>query len=253
MLEMIGRSTLFLLEDVGAFTRLLWQTFLSCFRRPFEFRELMKQLERAGVQSTSVVLVTSIFTGMVFSLQTYGGFQRFQAEGYVPTVLGLALLRELIPVLCGLMVAGRVGSAMAAELGTMKVSDQIDALEVMSVNPIQYLVVPRFLALVFMLPLLIAMGDLVGLLGGRFLITDIIGDPMPGFMDRVFDYLEGEDFWSGIVKAGVFGGIIAAVGCFQGLRTRGGAEGVGLSTTNAVVKASLGILIADFFLSKLFY
>ncbi len=122
MLELIGRSFLNFLTEVGDFTRLAVQALLGCFRRPFEFKEFVKQLERVGVQSTSVVLVTAIFTGMVFSLQTYAGFQRFQAEGYVPGVLGLALLREMIPVLCGLMVAGRVGSAMAAELGTMKVA-----------------------------------------------------------------------------------------------------------------------------------
>jgi len=253
MLENVGRSFLDFIEEVGAFTRLVTQTIFGCFKRPFEFAELMKQLERVGVQSLSVVLVTAIFTGMVFSLQIYGGFQRFQAEGFVPTVLGLALLRELIPVLCGLMVAGRVGSAMAAEIGTMKVSDQIDALEVMSTNPVQYLVVPRFLALTLMLPLLIAMGDLIGLLGGKYLINHILHDPFPGFMERVFDYLDAEDFWSGILKAAVFGAIISTVGCFQGLSTRGGAEGVGKATTTAVVKASLGILVSDFFLSKLFY
>jgi phospholipid/cholesterol/gamma-HCH transport system permease protein len=253
MLETIGRSFILFLSDVGAYFRLVIQSCLGCFKKPFEFKELVKQLEVVGVQSASVVLVTAIFTGMVFSLQTYGGFQRFQAEGYVPGVLGLALLREMIPVLCGLMVAGRVGSAMAAEIGTMKVSDQIDALEVMSTSPIQYLVVPRFLALIAMLPLLIAMGDLVGLWGGRFLITHILGDPTPGFMARVFEFLEAQDFWSGMVKAAVFGGIIASVGCFQGLSTRGGAEGVGKSTTTAVVRASLGILISDFFLSKMFH
>ncbi|PIE89331.1 MAG: ABC transporter permease [Acidobacteria bacterium] len=253
ILEKTGSAFLGFVEEVGAFSQLVKNTLFGCFRRPFEFRELVKQLEKVGVQSSSVVLVTAIFTGMVFCLQIYGGFQRFQAEGYVPTVLGLALLRELIPVLCGLMVAGRVGSAMAAELGTMKVSDQIDALEVMSTSPVQYLVVPRFLALTFMLPLLIALGDFIGLLGGQFLVNHILHDPFPGFMERVFDYLDAEDFWSGLVKASVFGAIIALVGCFHGLNTRGGAEGVGRSTTTAVVKASLGILIADFFLSKLFY
>ena len=253
MLEYVGKSFLDFLSEFGEFARLVFHTLLSCVKRPFELRELIKQLEKVGVQSTSVVLVTSMFTGMVLSLQTYGGFRRFEAEGYVPALLGLALLREMIPVLCGLMVAGRVGSAMAAELGTMKVSDQIDALEVMSVDPVQYLVVPRFLAIVVMLPLLVVLGDLIGLLGGKFLITTILNDPFPGFMARVFDVLDAEDFWSGVIKAAVFGGIIATVGCFHGLTTRGGAEGVGKATTTAVVRASLGILISDFFLSKIFY
>ncbi len=200
-----------------------------------------------------MVAVTGIFTGMVFTLQTYDGFKRFQAEAYVPGVLGIALLRELVPVLCGMMVAGRVGSAMAAQLGTMKVTDQIDALEVMGVDPIQFLAVPRFLAAAIMLPLLITLADIIGILGGWFLITRILMEDAPAFLDRVFEFLDSEDYWSGVIKSCFFGMIIAAVGCYQGLNTQQGAEGVGNATTQAVVHASMWILIADFFLTKVLF
>lgn len=249
----IGETTLKLARGAGAYSTLVGRGFAQTFRRPFEWRELIKQLERVGVNSLPVVAVTALFTGMVLALQTYDGFRRFQAEGYVPALLGLALVRELVPVLGGMMVAGRVGSAMAAEVGTMKVTSQIDALEVMATNPIQFLVVPRMWATTLMLPLLIAVGDLIGLLGGQFLITSVLNEPQPGFMDRVFEFVDPEDFWSGMIKAAVFGVIVSTVGCYQGLATRGGAEGVGRGTTAAVVQGSLGILVADFFLTKVLF
>lgn len=253
MLSKIGRISIGSLERAGSYSKLVGQTLAACFARPFEWRELSKQLETVGILSFPVVAVTSIFTGMVFSLQTYEGFRRFQAEGYVPGVLGLALLREMVPVLGSMMVAGRVGSAMAAELGTMKVTHQIDALEVMATDPVRFLVVPRFLATLIMLPFLITLGDLIGIGGGWYLITQVLESPTPGFLDRVFDYLDAMDYWSGVIKAVVFGGIIASVGCYQGLSTRGGAEGVGRATTRAVVNGCLGILISDFFLSKVLF
>ena len=250
MLSNTGKTALSLMEYAGALTLLVWRTLVSCFRRPFEWRELAKQMERVGVSSFPVVAVTSVFTGMVFTLQTYDGFRRFQAEAYVPGVLGIALLREMVPVLGCMMIAGRVGSAIAAEIGTMKVTHQIDALEVMATDPIQFLVVPRFLAGLLMLPLLITLGDLIGIWGGWFLITKILENPTPSFLDRVFEFLDASDYWSGVVKSLVFGGIIATVGCYHGLATKGGAEGVGVSTTRAVVNACLGILVADFFVTK---
>lgn len=253
MLQRLGASVLAFLQEAGSYSRLVGQSIAWTFRRPFEFQETLKQLERVGVQSFPVVGFTALFTGMVLSLQIYEGFRRFQAEDYVPVLLGLALLRELVPVLGGMMVAGRVGSAMAAEVGTMKVSEQISALEVMATNPVQFLVVPRVIAGTLMLPLLIGLGDLIGILGGWYLITGILGAPAPAFMDRTFEFLDPEDFWSGILKAAVFGMIITTVGCYKGLMTRGGAEGVGRSTTSAVVTASLGILVADFFLTKVLF
>lgn len=237
-------------EAMGRYTLLVFQTIGAVFAKRPEWGQLSLQLQSVGVRSFPVVALTSAFTGMVFTLQTFDGFRRFQAESYVPGVLGLALLRELVPVLGGMMMAGRVGSAMAAELGSMRVTHQIDALEVMATDPIQYLVAPRFLATMIMLPLLIAMGDLIGILGGWYLIEYVLAAPMPGFLDRLFDTLDAFDFWTGIIKAVVFGGIIATVGCYQGLYTRGGAQGVGKATTSAVVNASMGILVIDFFLTK---
>jgi phospholipid/cholesterol/gamma-HCH transport system permease protein len=253
LLAHLGSATLLLFEQVGRYAALLGRTLRLSFRRPFEFRELLKQLERVGVQSLPVVALTALFTGMVLALQIYEGFRRFQAEDYVPVLLGLALLRELVPVLGGMMVAGRVGSAMAAELGTMKVSEQVSALEVMAADPVQFLVVPRVLAGMLMLPLLVALGDLIGVFGGWFLITGVLNEPAPSYLARTFEFLDAEDFWSGILKAAVFGVIIASVGCYKGLQTRGGAEGVGLATTSAVVTASLGILLADFLLTKVLF
>ena len=238
---------------MGLFTSFVMRTIGAIFRRPFEWRELSRQLEDVGVSSFPVVALTGVFTGMVFTLQTYDGFKRFQAEAYVPGVLGVALLRELIPVLCGMMVAGRVGSAMAAQLGTMKVTDQIDALDVMGVDPVQFLAVPRFLASALMLPLLITLADMIGIFGGWFLITRVLMEDSPAFLNRVFEFLDSEDYWSGVVKSAVFGMIIALVGCYQGLTTQQGAEGVGKATTQAVVHASMGILIADFFLTKVLF
>jgi len=250
MLAAIGRRTTQIAEGTGRYTTLCLRTLGAVFRPPFEWRQLSKQLEMIGVQSAPVVIITCVFTGMVFTLQTYDGFARFQAQGYVPGVLGVALLRELGPVLGGMMMAGRVGSAIAAELGTMKVTDQIDALEVMATDPISYLVVPRFLASIIMLPLLITLGDFLGLWGGWFLVNEVLNAPLYGFMDRVFEFLEPFDYWSGMIKSCFFGGIIALTGCYMGLATRGGAEGVGKSTTRAVVYSSIGILISDFFLTK---
>ena len=253
MLAAIGRRFDNLTRGAGFFSVFVWQTLTGCFTRPFELRECSKQLESLGVASFPVVGVTALFTGMVFTLQTYDGFARFEAEGWVPGVLGVALLRELVPVLCGMMVAGRVGSAIAAELGTMRVTDQIDALEVMGCDPIHFLVVPRVFATTFMMPLLITLGDLIGIYGGWYLITQILGDPAPGFFDRLFEFLDAEDYWSGIIKATFFGSVIATVGCFKGLHTRGGAEGVGIATTQAVVLSCLGILVSDFFLTKVLF
>ena len=253
MFEKTGRLFLSVTERTGSFAQFLLDTLLGCFKRPFEWKELSKQLERVGVGSSPVVMVTAIFTGMVFTLQTYDGFKRFQAEAFVPGVLGIALLRELVPVLGCMMVAGRVGSAMAAELGTMRVTSQIEALEVMGTDPVQFLVVPRFLATLLMMPLLITLSDLVGICGGWFLVTEVLNENAPGFIDQLFDFLDPEDYWSGMVKAATFGAIIASVGCYQGLTTKGGAEGVGRNTTNAVVYASVGILIADFFLTKVLF
>jgi phospholipid/cholesterol/gamma-HCH transport system permease protein len=194
-----------------------------------------------------------MFTGMVLALQTYHGFERFHAEGFVGSVVALSLTRELAPVLTGLMVAGRVGSSMAAELGTMRVTEQIDALEAMATEPVHYLVVPRVLAGLVMVPLLTLVGDLVGILGGLGVSVALFGANPVLYMDSTFQYLEVNDLLSGVVKAAVFGLTLTAVGCAKGFWTSGGAEGVGRATTAAVVTASLYILLSDFFLTKLLF
>ncbi len=252
-LEKVGKWVIDGVNASGDYALLNLNTFKYIFKKPFDIKNLFKQMERIGVDSLPVVLITALFTGMVLALQTYAGFKRFQAESMVGALVGIALTRELAPVLTGLMVAGRIGSSIAAEIGTMRVTEQIDALEVMGVDPVHYLFVPRVMAGTFMLPLLVALADLIGIYGGYFLVVSLFGENPYLYMKNVYIYTETWDVVSGLLKSIAFGYIIASVGCYKGLRTRGGAEGVGRSTTEAVVLASLTILIADFFLSKLLF
>jgi phospholipid/cholesterol/gamma-HCH transport system permease protein len=190
---------------------------------------------------------------MVIALQTYTGFARFHAESFVGSVVALSVTRELAPVLAALMVTGRVGSAMAAELGTMRVTEQIDALVALATEPVQYLVVPRVVAATVMLPLLVVMADAVGIGGGYVVAVDLLGANPVTYVHNSFQFLEMNDLTSGIVKAAFFGLIFSLIGCQKGYYTEGGAEGVGISTTRAVVAGSLAILIADFFLTKVLF
>jgi phospholipid/cholesterol/gamma-HCH transport system permease protein len=208
---------------------------------------------RVGVDSIPVVFLTGLFTGMVIALQTYTGFARFHAESFVGSVVALSVTRELAPVLAALMVTGRVGSAMAAELGTMRVTEQIDALVALATEPVQYLVVPRVVAATVMLPLLVVMADAVGIGGGYVVAVDLLGANPVTYVHNSFQFLEMNDLTSGIVKAAFFGLIFSLIGCQKGYYTEGGAEGVGISTTRAVVAGSLAILIADFFLTKVLF
>jgi len=229
------------------------KVFSWTFRPPLDIRNLLKQIEEVGVKSIPVVLITGAFTGMVLALQSYTGFKRFNAEAFVGTVVALSMTRELGPVLSGLMVSGRVGSAMAAELGTMQVTEQIDALYTLATNPIKYLIVPRFLASVIIMPILTLFADVVGILGGYLVSVNLLGSNPTIYMRRTFDYLDLEDIYTGLFKAVVFGIIIAIIGCYQGFHTEGGAEGVGKATTKAVVMSSLLILIANYFITALFF
>jgi phospholipid/cholesterol/gamma-HCH transport system permease protein len=190
---------------------------------------------------------------MVISLQTYKGFARFHAESYVGSVVALSVTRELAPVLAALMVTGRVGSAMAAELGTMRVTEQIDALTALATEPIHYLIVPRVAAATVMLPLLVLMADAVGIGGGYLVAVDLLGANPVSYMHNSFQFLEMKDLMSGVLKAAVFGLLFSTIGCQKGFYTEGGAEGVGISTTRAVVAGSLAILLADFFLTKVLF
>ncbi len=252
-LENLGKKVISFIETSGDFALLNQTTLKFMIKKPFDIKNKFKQLERVGVDSTPVVLITALFTGMVLALQVYTGFKRFQAESMVGALLGVALTRELAPVLAALMVAGRIGSSIAAEIGTMQVTEQVDALEVMGVDPVQYLFVPRVLAGIITLPLLVGIADMIGIYGGFFLLVNVFGENPDQFLNKVYEFTEYKDVLSGLIKAGVFGYIIAIVGCYKGLRTSGGAEGVGKATTDAVVLASLLILISDFFLSKLIF
>ncbi|MEP6470779.1 MAG: ABC transporter permease [Acidobacteriota bacterium] len=253
LLEAIGRALLHLLEELGRFFQMMGQTVAWAIRPPYDVTELFRQMVRVGVDSIPVVFLTTLFTGMVMALQTFHGFARFHAEGFVGSVVALSLTRELAPVLTALMVTGRVGSAMAAELGTMRVTEQIDALTALGTEPIQYLVVPRVASSILMMPLLVILGDAVGMYGGYLVAVQLLGANPNTYIDNSFQFLELSDVTSGIIKAAVFGLIFSLVACVRGYYTEGGAEGVGRSTTRAVVGGSLSILFADFFLTKLLF
>ncbi|MGQ9617606.1 MAG: MlaE family ABC transporter permease [Candidatus Aminicenantia bacterium] len=238
-------------RDLGEISILIYFIFRKIFTKPFEKRMFLAQLIEIGNRSLPVVSLTSLFTGMVLALQTFIGMKRFGGEMYVGSVVGISLTKELIPVLTGLMVAGRVGSAMAAEIGTMKVTEQIDALYTLGADPIKYLVIPRFISAIIMVPVLTAYGDAIGLIGARFVSVQLMGLTPTLFSEFLLLYTEWWDATSGLIKALFFGAIIAIIGCFKGIKTEGGAEGVGKSTTSAVVVSSILILIADFFVAKI--
>lgn len=229
------------------------QTFTWILRPPLQAKEILKQMEEIGVRSFPVIAITAAFTGMVLALQSFTGFKRFGAETMVGTVVALSVTRELGPVLTGLMVSGRVGSAMAAELGTMRVTEQIDALYTLATNPIKYLIVPRFLAAMIMLPILAVFADVIGILGGYLVSVQILGTNPTLYVRRTWDYLELNDIYTGLLKAIVFGVMIATASCYQGFTAQGGAEGVGRATTKAVVLSSLLILISNYFITAFLF
>jgi phospholipid/cholesterol/gamma-HCH transport system permease protein len=251
LLEGLGRALLGVLHAVGGFFVLLGQTVHGAVRPPYDPRLVARQIVRVGVDSVPVVLLTALFTGGVLALQTFKGFSRFHAEGYIGSVVAVAMLRELGPVLTALMVAGRSGSAMAAELGSMRVTEQVDALVALATDPVQYLFVPRVLAGVVVLPMLAVLAGVTGMVGGYLVAVAYLGTNPVRYVEISFQYLDLEDLTSGLVKACVFGLLLTLIGCQCGYHTRGGAEGVGRSTTRAVVAGSLAILISDFFLTKI--
>ena len=214
---------------------------------------IFKQMEFIGVKSLWVVIVTGGFTGMVLALQTYYGFRRFSSEGLVGATVALSMTRELGPVLTGLMVTGRAGSAIAAELGTMRVTEQIDALTVMALNPVKYLVVPRVIASLLMLPILTVIADFMGIVGGYFVGVKLLGINEGIFIGRMVKYVDLEDIYNGLAKAACFGVILSVISCYKGFSTKGGAEGVGRATTEAVVMSSITILVADYVLTSLMF
>ncbi len=249
----VGAHFIRFLRESGRIAILFGQTIVLIFRPPLDAREAFRQMEEIGVRSIPVVVITAGFTGMVLALQSFTGFKRFHAETLVGTVVALSMTRELGPVLTGLMVSGRVGSAMAAELGTMRVTEQIDALYTLATNPVKYLIVPRFLASLIMVPILVVFADIIGIMGGYFVSVKVLGTNPTIYVRRTWDYLELNDIYSGLLKACVFGMIIATISCYEGFYTEGGAEGVGKATTKAVVLSCLLILISNYFITALLF
>ena len=222
-------------------------------RPPFYGRLFLRALMEIGFLSLPVVALTAVFTGMVLALQSSTGLSRFSADSAIASLVVLSVTRELGPVLAGLMVAGRVGAAMAAELGTMRVTDQIDALTTLSTNPMKYLVAPRLLAGLIALPLLVVIADILGVLGGFIIATLKLGFNPGTYLKSTLDFIHTDDVVSGLAKAAVFGFVISLMGCYQGYNSRGGAQGVGAATTAAVVAASVLILAFDYVLTELFF
>ncbi len=246
---LLGKLIINFTSELGRLMLLLCTTLKQLAFPPYEIRSIFKQMQEIGLKSLPVVLITAVFTGMVLALQTYTGFKRFGAESLVGTVVAMSMTRELGPVLTGLIVAGRAGAAMAAELGTMRVTEQIDALETLATNPVKYLIVPRFVSGFVMLPSLAIVTDIIGIIGGYVISVGLFGASSISYWNRTWNYLRMEDIYNGLIKAAFFGVSIALISCYKGFYAQGGAEGVGKATTGAVVLSSMTILISDYFLS----
>jgi phospholipid/cholesterol/gamma-HCH transport system permease protein len=251
-LSTIGRRVLDLFAIAGRLAMFVASAISHCFRPPFYFRNIIQQFWTIGYNSLPVVGLTAVFTGAVLALQASVGFSKLTAPSAIPLLVVVSVTRELGPVLASLMVAGRVGAAIAAELGTMRVTEQIDALDTLSTNPMKYLVVPRVLAGLLMMPILVLIADVIGVMGGFIVSSFILNLNESAYLINTINNLHANDVISGLVKAAVFGLIITLLGCFNGYNSRGGAQGVGAATTNAVVYASVLILFFDYFLTELF-
>jgi phospholipid/cholesterol/gamma-HCH transport system permease protein len=240
-------------EEIGKATLLtLWAIFFL-FKNPPRLNHFIKQLAYLGAETTPVVLITSLFSGGVIALQTYSTFHKFNAEFLIGAVVALSMGRELGPVLTALMVVARVGSAMTAQIGTMRITEQIDALEVMGMDPRSYLITPRIVAGTLGVPMLTILSNIAGILGGWFVAVKLFGVNEYLFWEKMKDLTELYDFLGGLYKATFFGFIITAVSCYFGFYTRGGTEGVGRATTSSVVASSMLVLISDYFLTAIIF
>ncbi|MDB3920702.1 ABC transporter permease [Paracoccaceae bacterium] len=252
-LQAIGSATLNMLAATGRVTLFILDTLRQTFSGPFYLREFGHALIQIGWLSLPVVGLTAFFTGGALALQIYAGGARFSAEAVVPSIVAIGMARELGPVLGGLMVAARVASSIAAELGTMKVTEQIDALVTLSTNPMKYLTLPRVLAATLAVPLLVGVGDAIGIMGGYVVgVTRLDFNPA-AYIKNTVDFLQLWDILSGMVKGAVFGFIVAIMGCYFGMNSGRGAQGVGRATKSAVVSASVLILAANYILTELFF
>jgi len=250
-LERIGLAADHFIKAAGAMAIMLLLAIRFAFTPPFKLKNLFKQMEFVGVQSLFVVILTGSFTGMVLALQGYNALKRFGAESLVGPTVALSMARELGPVLTGLMVTGRAGSAMATELGTMRVTEQIDAIETMAINPVKYLVVPRILSGILMFPILTVVTSFVGVVGGYIIGVKMLGINPGVYIGRTIDFVTINDLFSGLAKSVVFGLITTLVACYHGFYAKGGAEGVGKAATSSVVTGSVMILISDYIISSL--
>ncbi len=252
-LQHIGAVTFGFLATIGRITIFTGTALSHAIRPPFYPRIIGRQMIEIGYYSLPVVGLTAVFAGMVLALQSFTGFSRFNAEGAVANVVVLSITRELGPVLAGLMVSGRIGASMAAEIGTMRVTEQVDALTTLSTNPFKYLVVPRLIAGLTMLPLLVVVADIIGVMGGYLVAVYKLGFNAANYLQSTYEFMETLDVVSGLVKASIFGFIIALMGCYHGYNSKGGAQGVGQATTNAVVSSSILILCFDYILTGIFF
>ena len=238
---------------IGEIVDFLFQCIKFSIIEKFYLSIFLKQIIKIGFNSLPVVGLTSIFTGMVLALQSYTGFSRFSAESAIPNVVVLSITRELAPVLAGLMVAGRSGAAIAAEIGTMKVTEQIDALKTLSTNPFNYLFIPRILAGIISLPVLVFIGDIIGVMGGYLICTNLLNFNPTVYLQNTYNFVEFIDVFSGLFKASVFGFLITFMGCYHGYNAKGGAQGVGQSTTYSVVSSSILILLMNYIITSFFF
>ena len=252
-LALIGRQTMAGLAMLGRLTLFALETISHLFRPPFYGREFLIALVNIGWLSLPVVGMTALFTGGALALQIYAGGARFSAEAVVPSIVAIGMVRELGPVLGGLMVAARVTSSIAAEIGTMKVTEQIDALVTLSTHPMKYLTLPRVLAATLAVPVLVGVGDVIGILGGYLVGVNQLGFNPAAYLKNTVDFLEMWDWVSGLIKGAAFGFIVATMGCYYGMHSGRGAQGVGRATKAAVVAASVLILAANYLLTQAFF
>ena len=252
-LQPIGSATFGFLATIGRLMLFTGRSLMHSISPPFYPRIILKQMIEIGYFSLPVVGLTAIFAGMVLALQSFTGFSRFSAESAIPNIVVLSITRELGPVLAGLMVSGRIAASIAAELGTMRVTEQVDALTTLSTNPFKYLVAPRFIAGITMMPIFVFIADVIGVLGGYLISVYKLGFNSSNYLQNTYDFVEFNDVFSGLVKASVFGFIITLMGCYHGYHSKGGAQGVGQATTNAVVSSSILILCFNYILTEIFF
>jgi phospholipid/cholesterol/gamma-HCH transport system permease protein len=252
IIRFLGRKVVTIAEHLGKITNLFFQILFWAWKKPIDFKNINKQMVEVGVNSLTVTSLTSLSTGMVLGLQMGAASKNILNEPlYVGTAVGFSMVKELGPVLTAIVIAGRIGAAITAELGTMRVTEQIDALYTLGANPVKYLVVPRFLACVFMIPVLTIYSNLIGIMGGYFVSVYKLNIPSTRYYHDIVDFMKIGDIMHGLIKCVIFGTIIALVSCYKGFTTEGGAEGVGKATTQSVVISMVLILVTDTFLTNI--